>query len=95
MAQAPDIVTLYAYESEILPAWVGVLRDRGLNAFVEFSDDTKVTPFVDVFLDHVYPSGHQRFHTDERLYWDAWHGYTLCTGSGRSVDKTPISKRPF
>lgn len=77
MATAPDIPTLYSYESQILPGWVQVLRDRGLNAFVEFSDETKTTPWVDVYLDHVIPSGHQHFHTDQRLYWDSWEGWMI------------------
>ncbi len=77
MAVAPDIATLYAYESEILPAWVAVLVNRGLNAFIEFSDETKETPFVDVFLDHVVPQTQQHFHTDQRLYWCAWTGWII------------------
>ncbi len=77
MPTSPDIATLYAYESEILPVWVDVLKDRGLNAFVEFSDETKSTPFVDVFLDHIVPTDHQHFHSDGRLYWDAWRGWMI------------------
>ena len=77
MPAAPDIATLYAYESEILPAWADVLRNRALNAFVEFSDETKNTPFVDIFLDHVVPLGQQHFHTDSRLYWSAWEGWLI------------------
>ncbi len=77
MPVAPDIATLYAYESEILPGWVTVLKNRGLNAFVEFSDETKETPFIDVFLDHIVPTNHQHFHSDQRLYWDAWIGWII------------------
>ena len=77
MPTAPDIETLYAYESEILPGWVSILTSRGLNAFIEFSDQTKDTPFVDVFLDHVVPLGQQHFHTDGRLYWNAWEGWLI------------------
>jgi len=77
MATAPDIPTLYAYESYILPGWVQILSDRGVNAFVEFSDQTKETPYVDVYLEHTVPSGHQHLALDGRLYWDAWTGWLV------------------
>lgn len=93
---APDIATLYAYESEILPAWVNVLQGRGVNAFVEFSDATKNTPYIDVFLDHVVPEGHQHAHTDGRLYWDAWNGWLIhrvYTQRGKNSDQqAPLLK---
>jgi len=73
---APDIPTLFAYESEVLPGWVSVLQGRGLNAFVEFADDIKETPWVDVFLDHVVPTGHQ-FNHPSGLHWDAWAGWII------------------
>src|SRR6266478_8197698 len=96
MAIALDIATLFAYESEILPVWVQVLRNTyGLNAFVEFSDENKDTPFVDCFLDHVVPSGHQ-FAQDDRLYYDAWSGYLVhkvWTQRGKNSDQqAPILK---
>jgi hypothetical protein len=96
MATAPDIGTLYAYESQILPAWVQILNSRGVNAFVEFSDATKTTPYVDVFLDHVLPQGHQHSHFDGRLYWDAWIGWLVhrvYTQRGKNSDQqAPILK---
>ncbi len=96
MPVAPDIATLYAYESEILPGWVTVLKNRGLNAFVEFSDETKETPFIDVFLDHIVPTNHQHFHSDQRLYWDAWIGWIIhkvYTQRGTNSDQqAPILK---
>jgi hypothetical protein len=95
MAQAPDIATLFAYESEILPGWVEVLNARGLNAFVEFSDELKDTPFVDVFLDHVVPTGHQK-NTPTQLFYDAWSGYLVhrvWTQRGKNSDQqAPILK---
>ncbi len=95
MATAPDIATLFAYESEVLPVWVEVLRSRGLNAFIEFSDESKETPFVDVFLDHVVPLGHQKVLGD-RLYYDAWSGYLVhkvWTQRGKNSDQqAPILK---
>jgi hypothetical protein len=95
MATAPDIATLFAYESEILPGWVEVLKARGLNAFVEFSDESKETPFVDVFLDHVVPSGHQH-PTSNQLFYDAWNGYLVhrvWTQRGKNSDQqAPILK---
>src|SRR5437879_9523198 len=95
MAIAPDIPTLFAYESEVLPGWVEVLNNRGLNAFVEFSDEDKVTPFVDVFLDHVVPSGHQ-FNHQSGLHYDAWSGYLVhrvWTQRGKNSDQDRKSTR--
>lgn len=98
MATAPDIATLFAYESEILPVWVQVLRDSyGINAFIEFSDENKETPFVDVFLDHVVPTGHQFAADGDRLYYDAWSGYLIhkiYTQRGSNSDQQgPILKQ--
>lgn len=84
-----DIATLYAYESQILPGWVQVLNSLGLNSFVEFSDAQKDTPFVDVFLDHVVPTGHQKL-LNGRLYWDAWSGWLIhrvWTQRGKNSDQ--------
>jgi hypothetical protein len=98
MATAPDIATLFAYESEILPGWVEVLNSRGVKAFVEFSDENKApTPFVDVFLDHVVPTGHQYTPPNSgRLYYDAWSGYLVhrvWTQRGTNSDQqAPILK---
>lgn len=97
MAVAPDIATLYAYESEILPAWVQVLNNYGLSAYAEFSDETKTTPFVDVFLDHVVPVGQQHYRqADDRLYWSAWKGWLIhrvYTQRGTNSDQqAPILK---
>jgi hypothetical protein len=96
MATAPDIATLFAYESEILPGWVEVLRARGLNSFVEFSDEAKETPYVDVFLDHVVPGGHQHLQPNGELYYDAWSAYLVhrvWTQRGKNSDQqAPILK---
>jgi len=87
---APDIATLFAYEELILPAWAGILNDLGLNAFVEFSDASKTTPWIDVFLDHADPTGHRFNHNNGQLYFDAWEGrlvHQIWTQRGLNSDQ--------
>jgi hypothetical protein len=89
VAVAPDIPTLFAYESEVLPGWVQVLSDEGLNAFIEFSDQNKSTPYVDVYLDNIVPTGHQYNHSNG-LYYDAWLGFIIhrvYTQRGKNSDQ--------
>lgn len=71
---APDISILLAYESHIEPAWAKILAASDLAAFVEFSDYDKATPFVDVMLDQVVPTGHRMPLPDGSVFWDAWTG---------------------
>jgi hypothetical protein len=91
-----DLETLYSYEAQIEPAWAAILVARGLNAFIEFSDQTKLTPFVDVTIVHVAPTGHQHLVNWDQLanagvlYWDAWHARLLCrvyTQRGKNSDQ--------
>jgi hypothetical protein len=85
-----DIQTLLSYESFIEPAWISLLAAEGLTAAQEFSEQFdadgnligKVTPFVDVLLTNVIPTGHKRIVTSlpagadgqfPEMY-DAWSG---------------------
>lgn len=61
--------SIFAYESAVEGAWLAILTKAGLTAYVEFSDASKKTPFVDVQLTSVFPLGHR---------FDAWEG-TLVT----------------
>jgi hypothetical protein len=72
-----DIVELYSYEAQIEPALAALLRNAGINAFQEFSSDTKDTPFVDISLVHIRATGHTKIIRPGVQYWDAWQGRCL------------------
>lgn len=87
---APDLQTLLSYETWIEPAWITLLAAEGLRAAQEFSEEFdadgnvigKTTPFVDVLLTNVVPTGHKRLceflpPDDDGNFpqmWDAWSG---------------------
>jgi len=89
----PELADLYSYEAQIEPAWAAILVQRDVNAFVEFSDQEKETPFVDISIIHVAPTGHQHVvpgFDRQVLYWDAWHGRLMCrtyTQRGKNSDQ--------
>ncbi len=86
----PTLIELYSYEAAIEPAVAALLRNAGLNAFQEFADDTKDTPFIDISLVHVRATGHQHIVRPGVLYWDAWQGRCLFrtyTQRGKNSDQ--------
>jgi hypothetical protein len=85
---APDLQTLLDYEGQILPAWIKILKAADItNVDQPFSQPRdsegnlipKSTPFVDVILSDVTPTGHQHPLPDgSASMWDAWQGTLAC-----------------
>lgn len=85
-----DLIDLYSYEAHIEPALAALLVNAGINAFEEFSDDLKETPFVDISLVHVRATGHLHIVRPGVQYWDAWFGRALFktyTQRGKNSDQ--------
>jgi hypothetical protein len=101
MPAAPDLQTLLAYEAQILPAFLSILKAVGVNnadqPFNQPLDDEdkpvpKSTPFVDVFLRDIAPTEHKRPMADGSQMYDAWQGTLECRiYTVRGVDSTQQS----
>lgn len=86
---APSVAVLLAYESQIEPAWVSILQAAGLNAMQEFVDLSKVTPYVDVSLTNVVPTGQRQIYQGTEHY-SAWTGTLntrVVTQRGKNSDQ--------
>ncbi len=70
---APNLETFFAYETAIEAAWQSILRAAGLTVFVEFSDDDKSTPFVEVQLQQTQPTGQRYVYSGVPLF-NSWTG---------------------
>jgi hypothetical protein len=74
-----NIEQLLAYEDAIEPAWIQLISQAQINAYVEFSDAVKHTPYVDVQLADVIPTTHRHPFVNGDMVVDAWKGVLKCT----------------
>jgi hypothetical protein len=97
---APDLATLLSYESHLEPAFCAILKAAGIRAapafHVELDAEGKIvlkeTPFVDVILTAVTPTGHKVIMADRTERYDAWQGTIaakLVTTRGKDSDQQP------
>ncbi len=89
------IEDIFNYETAIEEAWVTVLKKAGQqNVYVEHSDENKTTPWIDVELTNVVPTGRQFILYPDRQLWaqpyDMWSAQLVSkvvTFRGRNSDQ--------
>src|SRR5205085_10957307 len=100
---APDLAALTSHEKYLPPAWAAILTagliDFGVSVGILFKTDLdadgniigKSTPFIDVVLTNVAPTGRKAIMEDGTERYDAWQGTmetTLVTTRGKDSEQT-------
>ncbi len=83
------LADLFSYEQAIEDGVKTLLENEDLTCFTEFTDATKETPFVEIQLQAVQPTGHQH-HIEDTLLYDAWDGqmvFRIVTRRGENSDQ--------
>lgn len=90
---APDLQSLFAYESAIETAFRSVLQTANIpNVYIEATDLEKVTPYVDLQLRNSLPEGQRFMHAEQIAYYNAWKGTLvtrIVTSRGKNSARQP------